>query len=52
MKRTIPPRLPRAEIRSSFEPCRDATYVVAIKKTLTPPASIGYKGCVFREAKY
>jgi len=50
LKRTIPPR---AEVRSPFESGSDATYVVTIKKTLTPPASIGYKGCVFRGgAKY
>ena len=52
LKRTIPPRPPRAKVRSSFESCRDATYVVTIKKTLTLPATIGYKGCVFRGAKY
>jgi hypothetical protein len=49
MKRAIPPR---AEVRSSFESCHDATYVVTIKKALTPPALIGYKGCVFRGANY
>ena len=47
MKRTISPH---AEVRSSFESCRDATSVVTIKKTLTPPALIRYKGWRFSGA--